>query len=196
MSFEFHVDSLAYRKLILHAANFPASHIIGALIAKEEKVGDRTKIRFIDVMPLFHSPLTSPIVEISMKFAESFAAELGGFIGGLYSAHELFDRKEILPATLKLADKIAEQEKKFPASLLVIDNQKLDHLSGSACIESLHFINQKWIAPTEAISFTVDNEAIAEIPALLFDLPNWPITDFELHLEQVSKDWRNPQIKK
>ena len=195
-------SSLSYRKLVLHCLSYPSSPVVGLLIVQFSP--DSPSLRVLDCVPLFHSPLISPLVEVSLRSAEFYASSLGGSIGGLYSANELFDRKELMSATLKLADRIAELEKRFPPSIFLVDNSRLDHLTEPIrpCGERILFdqTTKQWNAnqgesSNGTSSVTVDAGTLEEIPTLLNEIERWKIEDFESHCEDITNDWRNPQIQ-
>ena len=61
------VSSLAYSKILLHAAKFPHRAVNGVLLAEKQKGKDGKQVNFVDAVPLFHQSLfLTPMMEVAL----------------------------------------------------------------------------------------------------------------------------------
>lgn len=114
---DFQVSSVAYVKMLLHAAKYPHNAVNGVLLAEKEQSGKTWKI--VDAIPLFHISLyLSPMAEIAMVHVDEVATARNLKVVGYYCAHENLNNNGIdgVPG-VKVADKIAEH---FPNACLMV----------------------------------------------------------------------------
>lgn len=64
------LDTVAYAKIMLHAASYPHCAVTGVLLADGSKIRDGAKsqdLDIVDAIPLFHhSHYLSPMAEVAM----------------------------------------------------------------------------------------------------------------------------------
>lgn len=83
-------STLAYCKIIAHAAKYPHCEVNGLLIAETATKGD--KLNIVDTVPLFHQCLhVSPMSEIALMQIDQSANTCNMYIAGYYLANETLD---------------------------------------------------------------------------------------------------------
>lgn len=84
-------STLAYCKIVAHAAKYPHCEVNGLLIAYTSSKSD-DKLDIIDTVPLFHQcPHVSPMSEIALTQIDQSASTCGMYIAGYYLANETLD---------------------------------------------------------------------------------------------------------
>ncbi|KAI3481709.1 hypothetical protein L1887_55720 [Cichorium endivia] len=99
------VSPLAYKKLVLHAAKYPTSRVLGLLLADSSS---SSELLITDSIPLSHHWTSlAPAAEAALSLATSYAATRKLVVVGVYEAPELV--ATVAPSThaLRLAEKIA-----------------------------------------------------------------------------------------
>lgn len=83
-------STLAYCKIVAHAAKYPHCEVNGLLIAETSTKGD--KLVIVDTVPLFHQCLhVSPMSEIALMQIDQSASLCNMYIAGYYLANETLD---------------------------------------------------------------------------------------------------------
>lgn len=83
-------STLAYCKIIAHAAKYPHCEVNGLLIAETAAKGN--KLIIVDAVPLFHQCLhVSPMSEIALTQTDQSAGTCDMYIAGYYLANETLD---------------------------------------------------------------------------------------------------------
>jgi len=83
-------STLAYCKMVAHAAKYPHCEVNGLLIAENATKGD--KLVIVDTVPLFHQCLhVSPMSEIALMQTDQSASTCDMYIAGYYLANETLD---------------------------------------------------------------------------------------------------------
>ncbi|PHT42378.1 ER membrane protein complex subunit 8/9 -like protein [Capsicum baccatum] len=200
-NYEIHQN--AYIKLILHALKHKTSSVNGALLGRISGNGDNVEI--IESVPLFHSQIgLLPPLEISLIMIEEYYADKGLSIVGYFHANEGFDDFEVGNVAKNIADHIY---KYFPqAALLLLDNKKLEALlkegKDRSPVMQLYTkeVSRCWkLAGADAASSSLKiKEPSANIVLLDYvSSGKWKdIVDFDDHLDDINKDWLNPELFK
>jgi len=170
---------------------------------EKKKSGKQTKL--VDAIPLFHSGHgLSAMIEVALnQVSEYFSKNSNYTIGGYYQANEHFHEfPHPTPSVFaeKIADKILEVN---PDSVLfMISNYALaTAMDDVNNLDAPFFMYQnsdgKWKLKNNIRNFLLEDDS------LIFDLLqefvfekqyHLNIIDFDLHLENVKNDWRNPQL--
>ena len=81
------ISSLAYAKIILHAARYPHAAINGVLLANKDDIKNKI-ICVVDAIPLFHSFLTlAPMLEAALYQVIIFNILIILIFTYMYSVH-------------------------------------------------------------------------------------------------------------
>ncbi|CAG9794054.1 unnamed protein product [Diatraea saccharalis] len=130
------MQTVAYAKIILHAAKYPHCAVNGILLADGTKIKEGAKnqdLDIVDSIPLFHhSHYVSPMAEVALTQIETMAQADNRIIAGFYAACENYRDNTVdkCPGQ-KIAEKIAEY---FPSAVfIVVDNKRIvQHLDTPA----------------------------------------------------------------
>ncbi|KAF5461218.1 ER membrane protein complex subunit 8/9 homolog [Juglans microcarpa x Juglans regia] len=191
----------AYVKLILHALKHKASAVNGLLLGRVFPQNDVVEIT--DSVPLFHSHIgLLPQLEISLLLIEEHYAAKGINIVGYFHANERYDDYELGGAAKNIGDHIYRY---FPqAAVLLLDNKKLEALPKSrdwSPVMQLYTrdASKNWKpAGSDGSSQLNIREPSANVVLLDYiSTEKWKdVVDFDDHLDDISKDWLNPQLFK
>ncbi|KAJ4747257.1 hypothetical protein LUZ62_051951 [Rhynchospora pubera] len=201
-SVKYELSQTAYIKLVLHALKHPSSAVNGILVGRLSS--DNATVQISDAMPVSHSACALlPPLEIALTQAEEYYSKAGELnVVGYYHANERYDDSELGPAARRIGDHIFRY---FPqAAVLLLDNKKLDGLikgkgRDPAVVLFTRDSSKAWRqVGSERTSQLVLKEPSAH--SLLADhitSKKWlEIVDFEDHLDDISKDWVNPNLFK
>ncbi|OIS96922.1 PREDICTED: ER membrane protein complex subunit 8/9 homolog [Nicotiana attenuata] len=199
-NYEIHQN--AYIKLILHALKHKTSSVNGVLLGRIS--GNDGNVEIVESVPLFHSHIgLLPPLEISLIMIEEYYADKGLSIVGYFHANERFDDFEVGNVAKNIADHIF---KYFPqAALLLLDNKKLEALlkegKDRSPVMQLYTkeVSRSWkLVGTDASGPLKIKEPSANIILLDYiSSGKWKdIVDFDDHLDDISKDWLNPELFK
>ncbi|XP_049415150.1 ER membrane protein complex subunit 8/9 homolog [Solanum stenotomum] len=197
-NYEIHQN--AYIKLILHALKHKTSSVNGVLLGRISGNGDNVEI--VESVPLFHSQIgLLPPLEISLIMIEEYYADKGLSIVGYFHANERSDDFEVGNVAKNIGDHIY---KYFPqAALLLLDNKKLEALlkegKDRSPVMQLYTkeSSRSWkLAGADASGSLKIKEPSANIVLLDYvSSGKWKdIVDFDDHLDDISKDWLNPEL--
>ncbi|XP_038974571.1 ER membrane protein complex subunit 8/9 homolog [Phoenix dactylifera] len=198
----YEVAQAAYIKVVLHALKHRASPVGGLLVGRLPEDNAST-VQIADAIPLTHSQIgLLPSLELALiQVEEHFGAE-GFSVVGYYHANERYDDAELGNAAKKIGDHIFRY---FPrAALLMLDNKRLEGLlkgKGRDLVVQLYTrdSSKSWHqAGSDGSSQMTIKEPSANV--LLLDYissEKWQdIVDFDDHLDDISKDWLNPDLFK
>ncbi|KAK6947113.1 ER membrane protein complex subunit 8/9 [Dillenia turbinata] len=177
------------------------SAVNGILIGRLSAVNDVVEIS--DSIPLFHSQIgLLPSLEIALMMVEEYFSEKGLSIVGYFHANERFDDVELSNVAKNIGDHI---HRYFPqASLLLLDNKKLEALSKGNDRSPVMQLYSKdssrsWkLVGADGSSRLTTREPSANIVLLDYiSSKKWEdLVDFDDHLDDISKDWLNPELFK
>lgn len=91
MSSKVSFSTLAYCKIVAHAAKYPHCEVNGLLMADAATRGDGG-LAIVDAVPLFHQCLhVSPMSEVALTQVDQSAGTCDMYIAGYYLANETLD---------------------------------------------------------------------------------------------------------
>ncbi|KAL4234785.1 ER membrane protein complex subunit 8 [Mactra antiquata] len=182
----------AYSKLLLHAAKYPHCAVNGVLLAEDSKSSkEKKQIRFVDCIPLFHLSLSlAPMLEAALLQIDSYCKSKGFVIGGYYQANEHLSDNQINNVAKHIGRKIQEY---YPeACVFMIDNNRINPMSVNE-VYRVYTLKESGFKEAEKRQ-TVDENTLQTAAVLLEKEQYRHIVDFDNHLDDVSKDWRNTKI--
>ncbi|CAN0915757.1 ER membrane protein complex subunit 8/9 homolog [Linum grandiflorum] len=192
----------AYIKLVLHALKHQTSAVNGVLLGRASTRNDNV-IEIEDSVPLFHNHLgLLPPLEISLIMIEEYYSARGLGIVGYFHANERFDDVELGSTAKNIADHICRY---FPqAAILLLDNKKLEALPKGKHRNPVVQIytkdaykNWKAAGPDGGSHLIFKEPAANTILLDYISSDKWQdLVDFDDHLDDISKDWLNPDLFK
>ncbi|OQR91331.1 hypothetical protein ACHHYP_04780 [Achlya hypogyna] len=165
----------------LHAAQYPHLAVVGLLVGREVGEG----IEITKAFPVAHQAPTAPLLEFASMCIDACATEAKLKIVGMYVANARVDDMTLGPVYARIANTVEAQSSRSCA--LVLDGR---HLATPRLL--LKDVKKGWIEMEKRIAFE-DDEGKVLMRALENNEP-LKVVDFDEHLEQPSKDWRNPQV--
>lgn len=189
---KYEIHQNAYVKLVLHALKHRTSAVNGVLVGRLS--GDDT-VEIVDSVPLFHSQIgLLPPLEIALIMIEEYYNNKGLSIMGYFHANERFDDFELSNVAKNIGDHIS---KYFPgAALLLLDNKKLEALpKGKDRIPVMQLYtkdaSRSWkLVGSDRLTFKEPSANVILLDYISSE--KWKdITDFDDHLDDISKDWLN-----
>ncbi|CAM9390340.1 unnamed protein product [Hapterophycus canaliculatus] len=193
------VDGTAYLKLMLHAAKYPWATVNGFLLGEAGSGGQaRTsdcrptfaQVSVKDAVPLFHTSTLAPLLETSAAMVDAHASSNGLSIVGFYQANQCLDDNSPGALASKIMDKI-DSSQTGSAVLLLISNKRLEVAGDSALSAFGRDANNSF---RKHIEVAVAAEVVETFEAALLQRTEAKLVDMDEHLDDVSKDWRNPGI--
>eukprot|EP00118_Oscarella_pearsei_P007357 m.35636 g.35636 ORF g.35636 m.35636 type:complete len:209 (+) comp32151_c1_seq1:5149-5775(+) len=194
------VRVLAYAKVVLHTCKHPFKAVNGVLLgAIDQPSGKEAIIIVQDVVPLFHLALgLTPMLELALTQIEIYAKEKGMKIVGYYQANEHL--KDLSPDLIaqRICDKIGDVIQ-LPVCLLMVDNEKLRPNSRECALklfDRLDGKNWKEVPDVSGQRVLVGGvESLQIVNSLMATDDQRKLVDFDQHLDDTSKDWRNPSLE-
>ena len=192
------VEPAAYKKVLLHAAKHPSRTVCGYLIGPKPNIpveGDSAPTKSIvnvaDAVPLFHSDPTSPMLEASALLVEELYKSRKWQIVGYYQANENYDNTNLNIVGSLIAQKI-EQECNG-SCVLVVDTASLGDQSKSALkLYTISKFGDDFIERgEESLQVSGGRKTYGDLGDMLRQQKETDLVDFEDHLQDVSKDFRN-----
>lgn len=172
---------------MMHAAQYYYCAVDGLCIGRSSNADGSVEI--FDVIPLFHNGTLAPMLETAAFAAEKYAKTRDGVVVGYYYANEHV-RDDALPTTAaNVASTIASNFDN--AVVLQISNSRLEDPDDNALLAFESSNGSTWTR-TEKNTVRVDPNATNKFIRALDE--KVPIIDFDLHLDDVRLDWRNPQV--
>ncbi|KAK1315696.1 hypothetical protein QJS10_CPA05g01666 [Acorus calamus] len=194
----YEISQGAYVKLILHSLKHRSSAVNGVLLGRLRDGA----VEISDAVPLFHSQLglLAPL-ELALIQIEEYFGSKGLSIVGYYHANERYEDANLNNIAIKIGDHISRY---FPhAALLLLNNKKLEALpktkNRSPVLELyIKDSSKRWRQVESDGSRLVLKEPLANIVSLDYiSSEKWQeVVDFDEHLDDVSKDWLNPNLFK
>ncbi|KAE8098890.1 hypothetical protein FH972_016921 [Carpinus fangiana] len=192
----------AYAKLVLHALKHKSSAVNAVLLGRPSSAHNDV-VEITDSVPLFHSHVgLLPQLEISLILIEEHYAATGVNIVGYFHSNERFDDYELSGVAKNVGDHIYRY---FPqAAILLLDNKKLEALpkgKDRSPVMQLYTrdASKNWkLAGSDGGSQLTIREPSANVVLLDYiSTEKWKdIVDFDDHLDDISKDWLNPELFK
>uniref|UniRef100_A0A5B6ZYB5 MPN domain-containing protein n=1 Tax=Davidia involucrata TaxID=16924 RepID=A0A5B6ZYB5_DAVIN len=199
----YEIGQTAYVKLILHTLKHKTSAVNGVLLGRPSGGDTNPVVEITDSVPLFHSQIgLLPPLEIALIQIEEYYAPQGLNIVGYYHANERFDDFELGSVAKNIGDHIYRY---FPqAAVLLLDNKKLEALpkgKDRSPVMQLYTrdVSRSWkLFGSDGSSQLTIKEPAANIVLLDYiSSGKWQdIIDFDDHLDDISKDWLNPELFK
>uniref|UniRef100_M4BIS6 MPN domain-containing protein n=1 Tax=Hyaloperonospora arabidopsidis (strain Emoy2) TaxID=559515 RepID=M4BIS6_HYAAE len=186
------VQTQSYVKLMLHAAKRPANSMCGLLLGQKKGQG----VEIMDAMPLFHheAPL-APLLEVACAMVEAFCqSDQKLTIVGFYYAENGHSSSESGTGLSHFAEKVADRvEHQFShACVLLVDNNEFGNETKGGLQFLLKDVKRGWSKAEDR--FQVAQGAAEVLTQGLQQDAQDHLVDFEEHLEDPSKDWRNPHV--
>eukprot|EP00752_Nemacystus_decipiens_P014969 g13328.t1 len=185
------VESPAYVKMMLHAAKYPWAAVNGFLLGEDgSAAGQPRQICVKDAVPLFHTSTLTPLLETSASMVDAHAASCGLSIVGFYQASQCLDDNAPAMLSSKIMDKI-DLARDGSSVLLVVSNKRLETAGDSAVSAYGRDSNRLF---RKHLEVAVPWESISAFESALAQKAEEKVVDMDDHLDDVSKDWRNPGI--
>ncbi|KAK8964971.1 hypothetical protein KSP40_PGU021140 [Platanthera guangdongensis] len=202
----YQISQGAYIKLVLHALKHRSLSVNGLLLGRliENDGGAAAPaVQISDAVPLSHSQIgILPYLELALIQVEEHFASEGLGVVGYYHANERHDDAELSNAARKIGDHIFRY---FPqAALLLLDSKKLQDLpTGKGRDPVVRLFTRDSSRSWRSAGSQGSAELTTKEPsanAVLLDYistEKWTeIVDFDDHLDDISKDWLNPNLFK
>lgn len=201
---KYEIAQNAYIKLVLHALKHKTAAVNAVLLGRLVSSTDGSHtLQISDAVPLFHSQITLlPPLEIALiQIEEYYGAQDMGIVG-YFHANERFDDAELSSVAKNIGDHIYRY---FPqAAVILLDNKKLESLpkgKDRSPVMQLYTkdASKNWrLAGSDGSSQLTIKEPSANVVLLDYIASEkWQdIIDFDDHLDDISKDWLNPELFK
>ncbi|XP_027064834.1 ER membrane protein complex subunit 8/9 homolog [Coffea arabica] len=192
---KYEIHQNAYIKLVLHALKHKTSAVNGVLLGRLS--GDDT-VEIVDSVPLFHSQIgLLPPLEIALIMIEEYYNDKGLSIVGYFHANERFDDFELSNVAKNIGDHISKYSP--GAALLLLDNKKLEALpkgkDGNPVMQLYTKDTSRSWKLVGSDRLTVKEPSANVILLDFISSKKWKdITDFDDHLDDISKDWLNSDL--
>ncbi|KAJ6949815.1 ER membrane protein complex subunit 8/9 [Populus alba x Populus x berolinensis] len=205
----YEISQNAYIKLVLHSLKHKTSAVNGVFVGSScDDV-----VQIIDSVPLFHNHLgLLPPLEISLIMIEEYYSAQGLGIVGYFHANERSDDVELGNVAKNIGDHIYRY---FPqAAILLLDNKKLEALPKGKdrlpvmqiCNKLLVYVftdlrdaskNWKLAGSDGGCRLTTKEPAANAVLLDYISSKKWEdVVDFDDHLDDITKDWLNPELFK
>lgn len=186
------LTSSAYLKPLLHAAKYPSSPVFGLLIGVKTK-GSRSWL-ITDSVPLFHTHILAPMLELAFIQVEEYCRCLGlrehrrFRILGCYVANERVGDVELNVMTRRVATRI-NTVSGGKAVVLLIDNTKI--AKPVNVFKTFVGTERNWRALPDAEEYSPPKKAFLDLAALIRKDQEKELYDFEDHLINPARDYFN-----
>ncbi|EFJ38134.1 hypothetical protein SELMODRAFT_73953 [Selaginella moellendorffii] len=206
---KYQISQTAYVKLALHALKHRSAAVNGILVGRVSGGGggggaeedSAATVSIVDCVPLFHGQLgLLPMLELALtQIEEYFSSHQEGLsIVGCYHANERFDDYDLSGIPRKIGDHIARYFSS--ACVLLLDNRLLESLAkaGKKPAFSQLFTRDSsrgWrSAPGSSDLVLAESTANEILYDYILEGREQSVTDFDDHLDDISKDWLNPGL--
>ncbi|XAR67348.1 hypothetical protein NMG60_11002065 [Bertholletia excelsa] len=197
----YEIGQNAYIKLVLHALKHRTSAVNGVLLGRLSGCG--AVVEITESVPLFHSQIgLLPPLEIALLQIEEYYSDEGLSIVGYFHANERFDDFDLGGVAKNIGDHIYRY---FPqVALLMLDNKKLEALhKGKDRSPVMQLYTRDSFKNWKQVGSDGSNRLVIKEPSanvLLLDYissKKWQdMVDFDDHLDDINKDWLNPELFK
>ncbi|CAF1278836.1 unnamed protein product [Adineta steineri] len=190
------INTLAFTKMFLHLAKYPELAVNGILLGVRSNTAndeaDSSYLNFVDCIPLFHGVLSlSPMLEIALSQIDAYCSTRNLTIAGYYHANENYSDPNPNFTALRIMEKIKENNPN--AVLLMIDNSLVDLNENDRFYNVFTLTDKTWKNVNE--THIVNDESRLSALSLVKRNQHRQIIDFDNHLDSISNDWRNPNIR-
>ena len=199
------VSSVAYQKIMLHAAKHPSRTVCGYLVGPKPVAsvdgdvaganeGGRNGTNMVaDAVPLFHSDPLAPMLEAAALLVEELYKSQSYGIVGYYQANERYEEKTLGVVGSLIGQKVNAN---CPgACMLVVDNTSLGSANASSLLlytSSKH--GEDFVRRETGLAIEGGEGTLDKLTALLNEEKMDNLVDFDDHLEKVSLDFRNEWV--
>ncbi|KAH6768100.1 hypothetical protein C2S51_013436 [Perilla frutescens var. frutescens] len=193
----YEIQQNAYIKLVLHALKHRTSAVNAVLLGRSGAAG----VEIVDSVPLFHSQIgLLPPLEIALIMIEEYYGEKGLSIVGYFHGNERYDDSDLGCVAKNIGDHITRY---FPqAAVLLLDNKKLESLhKGKERSPVVQLFTKDASSSWKLVGSDGSSQLVLKEPSaniMLLDYissEKWKdITDFDDHLDDISKDWLNSEL--
>ncbi|KAI9251799.1 hypothetical protein BDA99DRAFT_444232 [Phascolomyces articulosus] len=183
----------AFALPLLHAAKYPDALVCGVLLGE---VNNNGTIHVKTGLSLFHHWTSmTPMLEVALQQAESYATKKKLKIVGWYQANVGLKDTTLHESVVRVADVIRRNSGQ--AVVFIVNNEKLGQLNdikdGSVILPYTYSEGQ-WRGTKQA--FTKDSkvtltndETYPKVRGMFSSASYHRVIDFDEHLEDISKDW-------
>ncbi|KAJ7556746.1 hypothetical protein O6H91_05G096400 [Diphasiastrum complanatum] len=207
---KYQIEQTAYVKLVLHALKHRTSAVNGILIGRlnaSTKSSDiapesavSSTVEIVDAVPLFHGQIgLLPMLELALLQVDEYltSSKEDHIVVGYYHANELFDDYELNGIARKISDQLARY---YPqACCLLLDNRLLEALPKESSRKPVLQLYTRdatrgWRLATSSDLVLKEPTANGILNDFILDGKDQLVVDFDEHLDDVSKDWLNPNL--
>ncbi len=167
----------------LHAFQYPHLTVMGLLVGRE--LGEVMEIT--KAFPVSHQSPTAPFLEFASMCIDAHAEKSNMKIIGMYVANARADDTSLGPVHARIANTVDAQSSRSCA--LVLDNREL-----AKPLLWLKDIKKGWIPMEKRLVFEDEEGKVLMRTLVLGESSKLHVVDFDEHLEQIDKDWRNQQV--
>ncbi|UJR23200.1 hypothetical protein I4U23_026219 [Adineta vaga] len=191
------INTLAFTKMFLHLAKYPELAVNGILLSERtsstnDDVDSSSYLHFVDCIPLFHGILSlSPMLEVALSQIDAYCSTRNLMIAGYYHANENYSDPNPNFTALKIMEKIKDNNPN--AVLFMIDNSLVDLTENDRFYNVFALADKTWKNIND--SHIVGDESRLSAMNLVKRKQHRQINDFDNHLDSISNDWRNPNIR-
>ncbi|XP_073009044.1 ER membrane protein complex subunit 8/9 homolog [Typha latifolia] len=196
----YELSQSAYIKLVLHALKHRSAAVNGLLVGHLTEDGAAV-VHIADSIPLSHSQIALlPSLELALIQVEEHFSSKGMGIVGYYHANERYDDRELGNAAKKIGDHVFRY---FPrAAVLLLDDKKVEELmEGKGRDPALQLYTRDSSKSWRQVGSDGSSQLILKEPSANIVLVDYiasqkwqELVDFDDHLDDISKDWLNPDL--
>ncbi|KAM0793302.1 hypothetical protein ACM66B_000762 [Microbotryomycetes sp. NB124-2] len=187
------ISGLAYLKIVLHAAKYPSSRVIGLLVGPATDDSAVT-----DAIPMIHHWTDLSIAaEACLQLAEIHCKSRNLTFKGVYVCNDSLDDLAPPAIVVKLANQLAQHSTQKTSLLTVLDSTKLDSDESALIPHSIFASTTSTPKPLDRSSLVLDPVSAA---SSALDRARagqgTSLGDFDDYLEDATVDWlENKAIK-
>jgi len=185
------ITSLAYCKLLLHAAKYPHRSINGVLLAEKPKSKDVKTVKFVDAVPLFHQSIhLSPMMEVALIQLDAHYRSQGLVIAGYYQANSRLHDSQPNAVACRIVERI--QDHYEHACMFMLDNTEISLDCDEDTLKLYVQSEGKW--KPQKCNGCLEKATLGLASSLLHSRAWRDLVDFDNHLDDITLDWKNLQI--
>ncbi|OWY92545.1 hypothetical protein PHMEG_00038409 [Phytophthora megakarya] len=187
---DYSVSTQTYVKLALHAAKRPETAVCGLLLGQEQGQG----FSISDAVPLFHheAPL-APLLEVACAMVDAYCQKSQKLqIVGFYYAGSGYSPSDSGNGLSHFAEKVADKVEANCSRACVLVLDQLSHEAKTGLQFLLKDVKRGWTKVDNRLK--VADGATKVLTQGLKQNVQKDVVDFEEHLEDPSKDWRNLHV--
>ncbi|KAK4057981.1 hypothetical protein OIO90_000720 [Microbotryomycetes sp. JL221] len=180
------ITDLAYLKVILHAAKYPSSRVIGLLVGPMTNSNEIT-----DAIPLVHHLSNlSMAVEAGLQLADIHCRTRNLSFKGVYVCNDMIDDVTVPAVVVKLASQLAQQAQGSTCIVTVVDNSKLATEEAALILHSVASTSSATLKPLSASQLQLESNTIPVTAVKRARAGEYrSLGDFDDHLEDTTVDW-------